>query len=247
MRLGEIQRTPSEGPVTDKDEPRTARLPKGIKTVPGAPNLGYQFEGGPGQMRSMFTGASHELFLYDLKNSAQIGWLTLREAGTFPLPKSFQVANAQIYDAYRGRGLGQSLYGVALKVLGLTIVADETQTPEARRLWVNLHGVPGVNIRGWINFMAEDVFPEFDKFNMNNTRANQRQIARLQGLQTPRPLSPPRNQFDTVYFDFPVQSGPDGQELQAAENLAAIYTRYHPEDNRRNYDVGLFAKWTGQK
>lgn len=88
---------------------------------------------------------------------------------------------------------------------------------------------------------------EFDQYNMNNTRANQRRIARLQRLQTPKPMNRPQNQYDTVYFDFPVQSGPGGQELQAAENLAAIYTRDHPEDNHRSYDVGLFAKWTRQK
>lgn len=246
MKIQEIQRTPSEGPVDKTDEPSTmAKLPAGVKPVPGAPNLGYQLDGGSGQMQTMFTGASHKLWLYDLEQKAPIGWLALRDTA-FPLPRSMQVANAQIRDAYRGRGLGQSLYGVAIKVLGMTIVADETQTPEARRLWTNLHGIPGVSIRGWINFMAEDVFTKFDKFNMNNTRANQRRIASLQRLQTPRPMNQPRDQFDYVYFDFPVQSGPGGQELQAAEKFAAIYTRYHPEDNPRTYDVGLYARWTGQ-
>ena len=244
MRIREIERTKSQGPVDTNDSPRLMKkLPAGVKPVPGAPNLGYQFEGGSGQMQSMFTGASHKLILYDLKQTAPIGWLALRGAGTFPLPKSFQVANAMIYDAYRGRGLGQSLYGVAIKVLGLTLMADDSQTEEARRLWVNLHSIPGVNIRGWINFMAHDVFPEFDKYSMNDTKRNQKRIARLQGLSAPKPLNRPKDEFDMVYFDFPVQSGPGGQELQAAEKFASIYTRYHPEDNPRDFDVGLYAKW----
>ena len=248
MKIQEIQRTPSEGPVSDTDEPhKMAKLPAGVKTVPGAPTLGYQLQGGRGAA-TLFTGASQKLWLYDLKQKAPIGWLALRET-SFPLPKSMQVANAMIYDAYRGRGLGQSLYGVATKVLGMTIVADETQTPEARRLWVNLHGIPGVSIRGWINFVAQDVFPEFDQYQMADTKGNQRRIARLQRLpqgQKLQPLNRPKGEFDSVYFDFPVQSGLGGQELQAAENLAAIYTKYHPEDNRRSYDVGLYARWTGQ-
>jgi len=81
------------------------------------------------------------------------------------------------------------------------------------------------------------------------TDKDEPRTARLQRLpqgQKPQPLNRPKGEFDSVYFDFPVQSGPGGQELQAAENLAAIYTKYHPEDNRRNYDVGLYAKWTGQ-
>lgn len=242
MKIQEIQRTPSEGPVDKTDEPSTmAKLPAGVKPVPGAPNLGYQLDGGSGQMQTMFTGASHKLWLYDLEQKAPIGWLALRDTA-FPLPRSMQVANAQIRDAYRGRGLGQSLYGVATKVLGMTIVADETQTPEARRLWTNLHGIPGVSVRGWINLFAEDVFPQFDQYSMNDTRKNQQLLARLHAEQ----LNSPKDKLDMVYFSFPVQSGPGGKELQAAENLAAIYTRYHPEDNRRNYDVGLYAQWTGQ-
>lgn len=243
MRLGEIQRTSTEQPIDDKELGEKTSLPKGVKPVPGAPNLGYYLIGGRGQMLTVFTGASYILHLFDLKQKAPIGWLAMRDTN-FPLPKSVQVANAKIYDEYRGRGLGQSLYGVATKVLGLTVIADESQTPEARRLWTYLHNVPGMSVRGWIQFMNSDVDKE-DLF--GNAKHNLSLIARLQGLpkgQLPTPLSRPKNDF--VYFDFPIQAGPDGRELQAARNLAAIYTRYHPEDNRRDYDVGLYAKWTGQ-
>lgn len=246
MRLGEIQRTPTEKPETGAEQNAEKGIPKGVKSVPGAPNLGYLLVGGRGQMMSMFTGASYVLSLYDLKRSAPIGWLALRDT-IFPLPNSKQVANAIIYPEYRGQGLGQSLYGVATKVLGMTIVADDTQTPEARRLWANLYNIPGVSVRGWINFSDSDVNPANDIF--GNAQHNLRKIARLQGLpkgQTPRPLAGSKGRSDFVYFDFPVTSGLDGRELQAAEKLAAIYTSYHPEDNRRDYDVGLYARWTGQ-
>lgn len=250
MKITEIERTKSEGPVDKTDVPRRPpKLPKGIKSVPGAANLGYIFAGGPGQMRSMFTGASHQLALYDLKNSAQIGWLNLRGAGGFPLPNSYQVANTQIYDAYRGQGLGQSLYGVALKVLGIVLVADYSQTPEARRLWANLHRIPGVDIRGWIQFQGQDVVHELDKYQMSDIKGNLRRIAKLQDLksgQKPTPLNIPTDPLDDVYYDFPVQSGLDGKELQADKKGAAIYTNYPPEDNPRNYDVGLYARWTGK-
>ena len=247
MRIKEIQRTPSEGPPTSAGvtQPIKRRMPDGVKRIPGAPNLGYLFTGGKGQVVSVFTGANYLLSLYDLKRSTPIGWLALRDT-IFPLPNSKQVANAIIYPEYRGQGLGQSLYGVATKVLGMTIVADDTQTPEARRLWANLYNIPGVSVRGWINFSSSDVDPSNDLF--GNAQPNLRRIARLQGLpkgQTPRPLGKSSKRDDFVYFDFPVQSGLGGTELQAAEKLAAIYTSYHPEDNRRDYDVGLYARWTG--
>lgn len=241
----EIQRTPTERPDAGAQLNPEKGIPQGVKPVPGAPNLGYILIGGRGQMMSAFSGANYRLHLYDLKRSAPIGWLALRDT-IFPLPKSKQVANALIYPEYRGRGLGQSLYGVATKVLGMTIVADDTQTPEARRLWANLHNVPGVSVRGWINFSASDVDPTNDLF--GNAQPNLRKIARLQGLpkgQMPRPLKKSDDGYGYVYFDFPIQSGPDGRELKAAENIAAIYTSYHPEDNHRDYDVGLFARWTG--
>lgn len=246
MKIGEIQRTPSQGPVDNTSAaPEPIKLSKRIKPVPGAPTLGYDVIGGPGQVVTMFSGASTKIYLYDLKRSAAIGWLALRDF-SFPAPRPAQVANSIIYDAYRGQGLGQSLYGVATKVLGMTLVADDTQTPEARKLWSNLHNVPGVTVRGWIQFMNTDVDPANDLF--GNAQSHLRKIARLQGLpkgQMPRPLAKPKGQHDFVYFDFPVQTGPGGRELQAAENIAAIYTQYHPEDNRRSYDVGLFARWTG--
>ena len=248
MRIQEIQRTGSQGPKPKQPpQPRSMQVPAGVKPVQGAPHLGYVWLGGRGQIASAFTGADYMLRLYDLNRKAYIGFLALRSYGGFPLPRSMQVANTQIEDAYRGQGLGQSLYGVALKELGLTIVADETQTPEARRLWANLSRIPGVMVRGWINFNASDVDSERDIF--GNAKDNLRRIAKLQGLskgQTPRPLVMPKDPYGLVYFDFPVQSGAGGDKLQAAENLAAIYTKYHPEDNRRNYDVGLFARWTGQ-
>lgn len=246
MRLGEIQRTPTERPQADQEPNVEKGIPKGVKKVPGAPDLGYLLVGGRGQMITAFTGTNYILYLYDLKRSDTIGWLGLRDT-IFPLPKSKQVTNALIYPEYRGQGLGQSLYGVAIKVLGMTIVADDTQTPEARRLWTNLHNIPGVSVRGWINFMDTDVDPANDLF--GNVQPNLRRIARLQGLpkgQAPRPLAKSKERHDYVYFDFPVTSGLDGRELQAAEKLAAIYTSYHPEDNRRGYDVGLYARWTGQ-
>ncbi len=247
MKIKEIQRTPSEGPPDSAARPTQKRMPDGVKRIPGAPNLGYLFTGGRGQVVSVFTGANYLLSLYDLKRSAEIGWLAMRST-SFPFPKSMQVANVKIHDEYRGRGMGQSLYGVAIKILGVTLVADDTQTPEARRLWANLHSVPGVSVRGWISFPAQMVMPEFDDYSMFDAEQNLRKIAQLQRLprgQQPQPLVEPKDGYDDAYFDFPVVSGPDGQELKAAKNIAAIYTRNHPEDNRNDYEVGLFARWPG--
>ena len=95
MRLGEIQRTPTEKPETGAEQNAEKGIPRGVKPVSGAPNLGYLLIGGRGQMMSMFTGASYILSLYDLKRSAPIGWLALRDT-IFPLPNSKQVTNAII-------------------------------------------------------------------------------------------------------------------------------------------------------
>ena len=50
---------------------------------------------------------------------------------------------------YRGRGLGKALYGIALSILKLTLVAGETQTQHGQQMWIMLNSIPGVQVLGY--------------------------------------------------------------------------------------------------
>ncbi|MEY4331823.1 MAG: hypothetical protein RLZZ196_561 [Bacteroidota bacterium] len=238
MRIQEIQRKPDDpvGYSTNNRIVKSSDL-KGLKMIPGSKRLGYTF----GRTASLFTGATNIIQLYDLKHPTKgrylIGWLSLRKS-SLPFPKAFDVANVNIDDQYRGQGLGQTLYGIAMKLLGITIVADETQTNAARRMWVNLTKIPGVEINGYTTIWA-------DNWNKRNTPDEIyddddlrliRAVIRAGGKEFGR-------KHNSVYVSFPVSSNADKSELQSLQRGLQIYSARHPEEG--GTQNGLYARWSG--
>jgi hypothetical protein len=243
--IREIQRIGSDKPRSDNRQPDVKpKMPSDLKAIPGAKTMAYRV-GKPGVS---LTGATREIELWDLHDKDMIGWLQLKPT-KFPMPNSVAVANVLVSNRYRGQGLGQSLYGVATKILGYTIVSDDTQTPEARKMWVYLSKIPGMEIAGWLDIMRRSIDPEEarNEYDDRDIKRYQALIAKLQGLapgQAPVPM--PRQKYGSyVYYSFPVVAGPDGKELEAAQKVVAIYTREHPEDSMRAVNTGLYARWQG--
>jgi len=202
--------------------------------IPGSNRLGYSF----GPMVTAFTGATHGIHLYDIKNRRLVGYLALAKSA-FPLPKSYRVANVNIDDDYRGQGLGQTLYGIAIKLLGLTIEADDTQTAASRRMWVALSQIPGVEINGYAKIWAD----EWDKRDTPNEIYDDSELRVIRALIKAGGEELGRS-HSSVYVSFPVGSNADKSELQSIQKGLAIYSRLHPEDG--GTDNGLYARWGGQ-
>lgn len=234
-KIQEIQRK-SDDPVgysTDNRIVKSSDL-KGLKMIPGSNRLGYSF----GPMVTAFTGATHGIHLYDIKNRRLVGYLALAKSA-FPLPKSYRVANVNIDDDYRGQGLGQTLYGIAIKLLGLTIEADDTQTAASRRMWVALSQIPGVEINGYAKIWAD----EWDKRDTPNEIYDDSELRVIRALIKAGGEELGRS-HSSVYVSFPVGSNADKSELQSIQKSLAIYSRLHPEDG--GTDNGLYARWGGQ-
>jgi hypothetical protein len=234
-RIQEIQRKPDDpvGYSTDNRIVKSSDL-KGLKMIPGSNRLGYSF----GPMVTAFTGATHGIHLYDIKNRRLVGYLALAKSA-FPLPKSYRVANVNIDDDYRGQGLGQTLYGIAIKLLGLTIEADDTQTAASRRMWVALSQIPGVEINGYAKIWAD----EWDKRDTPNEIYDDSELRVIRALIKAGGEELGRS-HSSVYVSFPVGSNADKSELQSIQKGLAIYSRLHPEDG--GTDNGLYARWGGQ-
>lgn len=233
--LAEIQRTGTDRDKTDYSKEKISQKTlRRVRMIPGSKQYGY--EAAPG--RTKLTQADYLIHLIDVPARRYIGWLGLKSASWFPIKKSYQVANIAIDDAYRGLGLGQSLYGIALSLLGFTIVAGETQTPEARRAWVRMNSIPGVLIRGYTSVFADD-------WDLRNNRSEiyDDSAARLIGALLRGDGKVIGKATNFVYVSFPVGINADQTELQSIQKGIAIYSARHPEEG--GTDNGLYARWVG--
>ena len=140
------------------------------------------------------------------------------------------VANVEVDIQYRGQGLGQMLYVIATKLLGLTIVADETQTPQARRLWVNLHQVPGMEVSGYAAVFASDWAEYPDVYDLDADR-----LIKILKRINAEIIGRKRGQ---IILGFPVIGGPNGKELQSVNRGLQLYGAKHPDEG--GTDNGLY-------
>jgi hypothetical protein len=240
MRIQEIQRTAGdkEG-ISTKGLNFDKKTLSQIKMLPGSNRFGYVAGGN----RSVIFSADYIIDLFDVKHPKdglrKAGFLALRQAPWFPVKNSYQVSNVAIDNEYRGQGLGQSLYGIATKLLGMTIVADDEQTPEARSSWLRLSQVPGVVIRGYTSLFADDWDNQDNRSEIYDESAKRLISALLRaGGQELGENSP------FVYVSFPVGANADRTELQSIQKGIGIYSARHPEEG--GTANGLYAQWAGR-
>ena len=63
--------------------------------------------------------------------------------------ETWRVESVVASPEYKGQGIGKSLYGIALTILGLTLETGETQTKHGQRMWIMLNSIPGVEVLGY--------------------------------------------------------------------------------------------------
>jgi GNAT superfamily N-acetyltransferase len=142
MRFFEIARIPV-GDYGDKGNLVPMDEPKDSKPLPGGSGFSYAVQG---------KGNRKEIMLFDKGNL--VAELDLVSAGT-PVPM-WSVEGIVADPDYQGRGLGMSLYGVALSILKLTLKAGDTQTVNGQRMWLKLNNIPGVEVKGIANADASE-------------------------------------------------------------------------------------------
>ena len=70
-------------------------------------------------------------------------------AATLDPLETWRVESVVASPEYKGQGIGKSLYGIALTILGLTLETGETQTKHGQRMWIMLNSIPGVEVLGY--------------------------------------------------------------------------------------------------
>lgn len=241
MKIQEIQRTPQQK-SDNWSSTETHKEVEGLQMVPGSDRYGYVDYAYSNQERLNLVGADKAITFYDTKpegggDTLYIGYLEFRNIRFHGKKKAVQVSNVSLDKRYRGKGIGTMMYTTALQ-LGYTIIADETQTPSSRRMWVNLSQTPGVSVKGIIKISKKYVDVEnTDRWNVETAKKN---VKRLEKIGA-KPLAPIEKygSFDLVPFVFTVAPGKDGKEL-AAQGVKLYTSGEDIEDY-----ISMYAKWVG--
>lgn len=134
MRFYEIARIPV-GDFGDKGTLAPMATPRGASDLPG--RAGYKWA-------VQDTGDLKEIMIFDKGNL--VAELDVKPTGDEL--GSYRVEAVSTDPDYRGKGLGLSLYGIALSLLRLPLRAGSTQTRHGQQMWLKLNQIPGVEIRG---------------------------------------------------------------------------------------------------
>jgi hypothetical protein len=241
MKITEIERK-SAGVDIEFDE-RDKTL-KDAKPVPGDDRFVYIIEKSAAIEKGYWGGGTDfRVYFYDKstaneEGAALIAWMGFRGIKIAGLDNSIQVSNVVLDTRYRGQGVGILMYTTLLQA-GYVIFSDESQTPQARKLWVKLNQTPGVQVNGIIkimrkNFDLESAGPYFQQ----EAQVNQK---KLQSLGT-KPLVnySKYGRYDWVPFTFPVKSLDGGKELGAPG-----IKLYHDNDTEKEDFLYLYAQWVG--
>ena len=120
---------------------------KNIKPLPGGSGLNYA---------TIDNGRLLEIRILDQSGQEAIGQLKLLRV-SFPIDNAYQVSTVTVDEDYRGKGIAKSLYGVALSILKITLIAGSQQTPGGKRNWMSLAQIPGVEVRGYVELENSDL------------------------------------------------------------------------------------------
>lgn len=155
----------------------------------------------------------NEIFTTDGKTITGTMYLMARKNGMI-------VSNVYVVPKFRGQGIGSALYDIALDEFG-TLLSDEQQTASGQRMWVHLHGKPGVKVYAVLEIQSEFLIPKI--------RLELRKLgARYMG----------KGRFDRNEYRIPVNTQENLRRLTTNSRLLKIY-------NNNNYNLSLVATKEG--
>lgn len=162
-----------------------------------------------------------QLLKHKNQNIDSLGVLNLIRDPEFPLSNSYSVSTIVVNKDQRGQGIAKALYGIALSILKINLLAGDSQTPGGQKNWLKIYSVPGVEVLGFVRF---------DLYDYQETSSVKKLVA--SGLH---PLGK-TNVYD--YYTLPVE--PSKERLAVAiKNAYKLYGAY-------SANVGMFARWTGK-
>ena len=191
-----------------------------------------------------------DIRMYDKSGVEPIGSLLLsNESYSFPIKNSYSVDIITVDEDYRNQGIAKSLYGIALTILKLTLLAGSSQTPGGRKNWMSLANIPGVEIKGYVMVPDYKIRTDWetdkdhhDKFDIDRShRMNARGEERINVLMGKLGGQYMGSYRDEFYFAFDVMPGTGELKPAVKTELSKLYHDEYDMD----FITGLYAQWTG--
>ena len=220
------------------------------KPLPGTSGYVYSIEGK--RYRSVIR-------IYNPQDKTVIGALKLNEvpAGEFPIQPTYQVHSITVDEAYRGKDIAKSLYGIALSIMHITLLAGEGQTPGGRQMWISLNKIPGVEVMGYMtiddtyfNEMPKGssaasiaAMPEKERTTRSQNVEKLQDIVMSLGGEYLGVITKSRYGGTQHVFTFPVTVGKSELINAIKSSPVGVYTGEY--GSRGGWDTGLLAEWTG--
>jgi GNAT superfamily N-acetyltransferase len=212
---------------------------KNIKPLPGGSGLNYAI---------IDNGRFLEIRILDQSGQEVVGQLKLMRVG-FPIDNAYQVSTITVDEDYRGQGIAKALYGVALSILKITLLAGSQQTPGGKRNWMGLAQIPGVEVRGYVELENSDLkYKKLHKQKNAKDLANaerrnaivDKNIDIVMGRLGGDYLG--EDEDGNMIFAFDVVPGTGSLTPAVKTELNKLY--YGEYDML--YVTGLYARWAGQ-
>jgi GNAT superfamily N-acetyltransferase len=169
-----------------------------------------------------------------------------------PTPfKAYKITIITTDEAYRGKGIGFALYGIALTILKLTLISGSSQTPAGRKNWVNLATLPGVEVSGYLRVMDQVITTtnapkrartHAEQMIIDRNERAEKTIDRIMNLGGAYLGQKTKNNSLYHFFSFPITTS--NTEVVNAVRGSDVRL-YHGEEGGQHAEVGLFAKWVG--
>lgn len=190
--------------------------------------------GGSGFKYAVDRGAQYYIITIWAPNKTLVGHLHIEKVAFSELADNvYKVDTITTRKSYRGQGIAKSLYGIALAILKLTLIAGDYQTPGGRKNWTSLFNIPGAKVRGYIGVRAATGPKQ---------KAERRQIIDAIQTQLGGEKLPPHSKTEMFVFD--VKPNTTQTELEMAVANTAGLSLYTEDHNL--YYTGLYAQWQGK-
>lgn len=224
--LAEIHRMDGRDYLGGRGEFSTMSVPNKLLDIPG--NSKYQYFNTEGSN-------SKSIYLVDIAalnkgKGRLVGKLSLYNAAWFPLDNTYQVDTITTDEDYRGKGLGMVMYGIALSIMKLNLLAGELQTPDGRKQWLKLASIPGCEVTGYA--MVND-----STFDGKKAEAVKDAIMSIGADYIGQGRHKPFGKWH--FFSFPVKMGKN-ELLNAIRGKVETYDSSYADTGLR---TGLIARW----
>ncbi len=183
------------------------------------------------------------IFALEKTTDKLVSVLSLDLEVSYPIDdKSYNVDSITTHEDYRGRGIAQSLYKVALRNppngLGITLMSGYSQTPGGQRAWALLAKDPKIDITGF--FAVHETIMEPERYGFSYGYDTEQLLDQLFGKIGAFEI---HRHGQYIIYGFPVKFLSSKVVGKIETDLLAMYERTTKVSKGITIKSGMFAQY----